>query len=528
MASSFCTQITQMRQIYTDFIRVNLLNPCHLCATLLFCLPALAQLEQSKRLEFKVSSNVDEFYDVTPLGVSGLLVTQRQEEYYANEKWIFHRFDAALKEHWKTEFKLDYELRPLRSYHNDEYLYWLFAETDTEKIRILRLDLHSGETEVFKGNLLTKADINHFKVLGNNAFIGGYYHSRPVVFAFSFFDNSVKALPYLYTENTEISNIEVDKTQNTLHVLLYTAKRSSCQFNIKTYSYEGRLLKSTTIPSENENGLISGKIVSLDNEFSLLVGNYAQGCTQYSQGLYFSRIQDNNLDKLQWVDFSKLENFFNYLKPKRKQRVVEKITKRKEEGKEPKFRYRLHVHDIIKTADEFILVAEVYYPVYRSSNVYYGSSSRSINREFDGYRYTHAIVCGFDKAGNLLWDNCFAIKDVESAELVDMVQVTQQDDLLVLGYPKEGKINTEVINKSKVVRESEEFEIKTADEGEKVMNNERGLLTAWYDRYFLAFGFQKIGSEKLIGPSREVFYINKLAYDATKPAPAKEEPKKSR
>ncbi|MEZ4900778.1 MAG: hypothetical protein R2822_03005 [Spirosomataceae bacterium] len=89
----------------------------------------------------------------------------------------------------------------------------------------MRVDLRDGELETFKGDLLTRADIVHFKVLGNTAFIGGYHHSRPVVLAFSFFDKSIKALPYLYASNTEISNIELDEKHNQLNVLLYTLKR---------------------------------------------------------------------------------------------------------------------------------------------------------------------------------------------------------------------------------------------------------------------------------------------------------------
>ncbi|MFN8344736.1 MAG: hypothetical protein U0X91_07020 [Spirosomataceae bacterium] len=478
----------------------------------------VAQLEQSSRLEFKVSQSMDEYFDVTPLEKDGLLVTQRQEEHYGNEKWTFYRFDPDLKQRWSTEYKLSYELHPIKSYHNQHYLFWLLQETDTDKVTVLRLDLQDGETETFKGDLLTRADIVHFKVLGNTAFIGGYHHSRPVVMAFSFFDKSIKALPYLYTGNTEISNIELDEQRNQLSVLLYTLKRGDCQFTIKTYSYEGKLIKTTTMPFEDDNGLISGKILPLDESSSLLVGNYAQGCTQYSQGLYFSRIKESEPEKLQWVDFSKLENFFNYLKPKRKQRVVDKISKRREEGKEPKFRYRLLVHDVIKNENEFVLVAEVYYPVYKNGSIYYGGgASRNNNREYDGFRYTHAIVCGFDKSGQLLWDNCFALDNVESFELLPMVQVTRQDGLLVLGYPKDGKINTEVIERNKVVREREAFDIKTSDEKDRIVDNENGILAAWYDRYFLAYGYQKIGSEKWVGAPREVFYINKLSYDPNAP-----------
>lgn len=488
-----------------------------LFTVLAFCQQTVAQMEQSVRLEFKVSQTNEEYFDVTPLKEDGLLVTHREEERYGNEKWTFNRFDAVLKERWKAEYKLVPELTAVQSYFNQHYLFWLLQEKDSDKITVLRVDLRDGELETFKGDLLTRADIVHFKVLGNTAFIGGYHHSRPVVLAFSFFDKSIKALPYLYASNTEISNIELDEQHTQVNVLLYTLKRGKCQFTIKTYTYEGRLVKTTTLPFENNNGLISGKILPLDENASLIVGNYAQGCTQYSQGLYFSRIKDAELEKLQWVDFSKLENFFNYLKPKRRKRVVERISKRKEEGKDPKFRYRMLVHDIIKNNDEFVLVAEVYYPVYKSGNTYSNGAVRNINREYDAFRYTHAIVCGFDKSGKLLWDNCFALENVESIELLQMVQVTRSGDLLVLGYPKEGKINTEVIKKNEVVREQETFEIKAVEAGERIVDTEKSVLAAWYDRYFLAYGYQKIGSEKWVGAPREVFYINKLSYDPNAP-----------
>ncbi|MEZ4900779.1 MAG: hypothetical protein R2822_03010 [Spirosomataceae bacterium] len=71
------------------------------------------------------------------------------------------------------------------------------------------------------------------------------------------------------------------------------------------------------------------------------------------------------------------------------------------EGKDPKFRYRMLVHDVIKNGDEFVLVAEVYYPVYKSGSNYYNGALRNANREYDAFRYTHAIVCGFDKSGKL-------------------------------------------------------------------------------------------------------------------------------
>ncbi|MFN4147350.1 MAG: hypothetical protein ACK4GN_16105, partial [Runella sp.] len=99
-------------------------------------LEAHSQLQQSLRLEFRVSQNQDETYDVTPLKENGLLVTQRQTPHYGMEKWIFHRFNTDLKQRWNTEFKILDEWKPVKSYHNQQYLFWLFQEADNDKVSV--------------------------------------------------------------------------------------------------------------------------------------------------------------------------------------------------------------------------------------------------------------------------------------------------------------------------------------------------------------------------------------------------------
>src|SRR5690606_8816104 len=97
-----------------------------------------------------------------------------------------------------------------------------------------------------------------------------------------------------------------------------------CFFQIKTYNYEGRLLKTTTLTDE-EYSIISGQIVPLNEDDSYLIGNYSIGCTPFSQGIYISHIVDTQPEKLEYIEFSELQNFFNYMKPRRKARVEARI-----------------------------------------------------------------------------------------------------------------------------------------------------------------------------------------------------------
>lgn len=481
---------------------------------------ALAQLEQIKRIELKNDANHEESYEIMPLEERGMLLTVRQTGYYTSSstRFSFKRYTTELNEQWTVEFTPDIRYTPLVSYQNKQYLYWLFHEHDSEKYMIMRLSLEDGVTETFDGKILYGLDVQHFKVLDGQAYIGGNHRNKPVVMVFSFFDQTTKVLPGLYANHIEISSIELDEERREVHVLVHSMRRQ-CEFSVRSYSYDSKPLR--TVSYENANvSLISGKMLRINDEESLLVGNYSVDCTPYSQGVYITRINhaDNgpaNPDNIRYLEFSELKNFFNYLKPKHQERMWAKVLRRKEEGKGIKFRYRLLVHDLVRTNEGLMLLAEVYYPQYRGTALPYGSGGgRMVDRYFEGFRYTHAFMCGFDKEGNLLWDNSVSIQDVESSELTEKVQVSQQGDKFVLAYPKKDEIKTEVIQRNKTLKEQENFSLKASLENGKILNTEQQNVMAWYGQYFLACGFQKIAADKEgFSPNqRDVFYINKLTY----------------
>ena len=494
----------------------------------LFCLlfisvtlrPARAQLAQALRLEIPSDQNESETFDVTPLNEQGVLVTIRRGSLYdyTPPTFNFRKYDVNLKLVWQSEFKQDSKFKAILTYDTDQYTYHLFRDYDTGHFQFLRLHLDDGVIDTFEGNLIDQFDVQQFKVMGSQAYVGGYRHGRPVVIAYSFFDHSAKVLPGLYVNRMDISGLEVDEARQEVNVLVHTLKRH-CKFSLRTYNYDCKLLRTIDFDGA-QHSLISGKLLPVNESESLLVGNYSTDCTPYSQGIYVTRIHhgssgytqgDTVSHTIQYIEFSQLQNFFNYLKPHRQQKLLARALKKKEEGKDYKFHYRLLVHDLQPTPEGLTLVAEVYYPQYRGSNLAYGGYIRNSDR-YEGYRYTHAFICGFDKQGKLLWDNCFPIKELLSKELIEMVQVSHQGDRMVLAYPNDGEISTEVIQGSKVLKETEKFKLKTNTENEKITFSSQDNLMAWYGRHFLACGFQKIALSRNYASQREVFYLNKLTY----------------
>ncbi|MBC8152151.1 MAG: hypothetical protein H7Z72_04505 [Bacteroidetes bacterium] len=484
--------------------------------------PAQAQLTHASRLELATHPNDDETFDVTPLAERGVLVTNRRDDNssYARVDFQFTRYDESFTPQWSTGFSAGRGFRPTLSFRDEQFLYWLFDKDDSNQFVVLRLNTDDGVTETFEGKLPSPLDMQQFRVMGNVAYFGGYYHNRPVVMVYTFFDQTIKVLPGLYVNNLEITSIETDQAHGEIHVLVHSLKRH-CQFSIRSYSPDGKPLRTVEF-NEAEHSLISGKLLPVNADESILIGNYSTDCTPYSQGIYATRIRHTEGGKLvpeaiQYIAFSDLKNFFNYLKPKQQERLMTRVGKKKDRGREFRFHYRLLVHAPLPTPDGLTLLAEVYYPQYRGTNMPYGTGG-ILRQYLEGYRYTHAFACGFDQSGKLLWDNCLPIKELNSPQLTEMVQVAQRGDTLVLAYPQEGDIVTQVIRGSTVLKTPDTHKLQANSADEKIMSSADETLVAWHDRYFLAYGYQTIRTDKnSVAPPREVFYLNKLTYDPNKP-----------
>jgi hypothetical protein len=514
--------------------------------TFLTAWPAAAQLRQAGRLELPTNPADNETYTALPLAERGTLITHHVINDYGRQPHTYHfiRTDTTLTALWRLDYKLPEKLVPYLTFTNEQYLFHLYIEPNTNRIAVFRLSLEEGMGDLYNGELPSALDISQFRVMGNVAYLAGYYRSRPVVMSFSFFDHSFRVFQGLYVNHMELGNVEVDPYRQEVHVSTYSA-RKRCQFTVRSYSPDGKPLRIIEYDG-TQHSLITGKILPISAEESLLVGNYSADCTPYSQGIYVTRIQHTETGKLQvrtehgehirYFDFSKLKNFFNYLKPKRQQRLLAQVLKRREAGKDYKFHYRLLIHDLIPTPTGLRVAAEVYFPLYKGSsspfmnaparNAFLSSagfnplllptttSRQPTDRYSASYQFTHAFICEFDNAGNLIWDNCLPINNLTDPILSQKVEILPQPERMVLAYAQENTIVTELIERDSVLRSRDEYKLTTGDESEKVLLSSDTKVMAWYGTSLLTMGYQKIipdrGTTRL---PRDVFYLNKLNYD---------------
>lgn len=480
---------------------------------------SLAQLDQVLRLEITPQREENELFNVISMEEKGLLVsTQTIYPEAGNHLWRIARYDTMLNKVWEKDFTIKSFYNPTKVYRNNDFLYVLLTQKESLRIAIFRLDFSNGESEMIEGSTLAYIDVTHFKVLSNTAYIGGLVRFRPVVVAFNFFDKRSRVLPALYEPNSELSGLEIDNYENVIDVVMYNLTRRKSSLIIRSFDYGGRMLKNFTVESQREKSLQTGKISPLNEEEQFLIGNYSIRNSPYSQGMYVAKFNADEQEYIKYFKFNDFENFFNFMKPKRKARVKNRIVKKREKGKEYQLRYRVLLHDIIEKDNQYILIGEAYYPQYRSSSVYGGMYTRSYNdRIFDGYKYTHAVVCGFDKQGNLLWDNCFEIQDYTSYDLEEIVKVAIDDEKIILVYPQDETLNTKLIKGNEVIKGKENYPIKTNYAGDKILDSEDVNVSEWYGKYFITWGKQEISNLKDAGVknNRNVFYLNKITYNAS-------------
>jgi len=476
---------------------------------------AQAQVEENLRLEIPLNDLIDQQFDVYPLDTDGVLLVNARSDLYGRYNSLqYSKMDTVFRMIWSRQFTPPEEFALQKTWKNDQSLWQIYRKIDTQELLFLQLNLKTGDIIFTEAKLLTRMDIDFFRVLGNKAFISGMYNDRPVVEMIQLFDKSAKVLPDLYANYFRINTIEVDEVDQLVHVLVRDEKK--CVFYLKSCDYEGKLVINRTI-GETRKIPITGKLLSLPDNRRVLVGNFAESCSNYSVGFY---IHDLIQDKTQFIDFTQLSNFFSYLPEKRQERIKSRLENKKSRGVEVKIRHRILVHDIVKKGNEWVLIAEIYYPEYKSPTNATGSYVQvyRIGREyFNNFKYSHTILCGFDEQGRLKWNNSFPLNNLESNELSKKVQVTttSQEELLV-AYPKDRFI--------RMMRLEEDHSFSDLEVQQEQQNTNKGRivdeyqldLTSWYANNFITHGTVSIRNLQTMA-TRSYFYLNRLTYRSIQP-----------
>ncbi len=485
-----------------------------------FNVALFSQIQQPDRFEIELNTFEDS-YNVLAGEDNGVILYKPLGIFHSgSELWRFIKLDTALNQQWAKEYYFDRgHIYKGYEYHNNSY-YFLFQLTEhgTQDLLLIQMNEFTGDTLQHEIKNVVRLELKAFEMSNNAALIGGYFNQEPVVMYYGLSTKKTKVLPGIFGSKTELVQVNVKNDQIKVLVTARTLDNRNT-LAIKTYDWQGNYIDNYTFNPEGDIGLIYGRVAEVGNEGSIVSGTYGVRRSEYSRGLFIAQHKIGEKEVMKYFNFADLENFFTYMKAKRQTRVSNKISRKKVKGKKIKFNYRLLVHEIIETDEEYIMLGEAFYPKYTSNYSSYMYSP--LTSSFAGYKYTHAVVIGFDRNGNKLWDNSFQIEDVLSYTLDQYVHADVIDDKVVLLYLYNDEIRTKTICGSEVLEGKylNSVQMMFADD---VVNKSQvsniGGLEKWYGHNFLAYGVQKIKNLRDSGVklNRRVFYINKLFYTDNK------------
>ncbi len=514
---------------------------------LLLPLFAAAQSAENQRVEIETRGNADKMH-VVPVDSEGLILFSETDQ----GRYSFTRYTTDLQQDWSIDCNVNPALDLTRYIYRDKALYLLFSRYKSPIYQVVKLNVRAGFAAKYEWGSIDRLEIIDFEAIGNYMFIAGRTNNEPVLLHTSMYAKQARVLPAAFRNRTEIQSLEVDSVTKILHATFVSGKNRDRSIIIRSFTPEGQSVQTVNLATDAKDSyeLLSGKVSDLSDTEELVIGTYGtqgpvyarasmynyygygwgsmyQGSADYSQGVYISKLQNGQPTFTKYYSFTDFKNFFRFLGGKQQERMESKIQKRKKQGRDLRLQYRLLVHDIVQRNGQYIMIAEAYYPEYRSNNNYlypgpwgygYGYNGYSpYGRNmpvFDGWVYTHAVIAGFDQQGNLLWDNSFEINDVKTYRLKEKIKVSFDNENIMLAYNHNGELKTKVIRGNEVVEAKGNIPISTEYQGDKVRKSYTDEIEYWYGNHFLAWGYQKIrnGADEQVKSRRNVFYFTKVNF----------------
>ncbi len=478
-----------------------------------------AQIEQSAKFEIPLIGAGESKFSTAGLGEKGLmlyrLLAGRKTDYVELIK-----VDTALLEKWKGRIECNKGYTIARSRHYKESFFILLRNQIPTRsdFKIISLQLANGS--YIQYDIKNLISFNPVELIINDqaALIAGYFGDRPVILYFSFNLQRTKVLPGFFNDPGELNQLKTNEDGSIDVVTRARNIEKKRTIWVRNYNASGDLLRTTQFQPEAEKNLLSGKSVQLGSGEQIVAGVYGK-LPDYAQGVFIARILTDGTYTINYHNFTDFQHSFNYMKVRKRERVITRVERKKLKGRKMKFNHRYLLHDLIPYQENYILTGEAFYPnyifpgggylYYRQSapTGYYFPSRLRNDLIFDGYQYTHAIVMGFDSKGIVHWDNSFAINDSKIMQLEQLVKVKPQPNRIEFLYRHKKTIRAKIMSNDEIL-EVEIPDSQYDDNSRGNRNIESLQLEHWYGDYFYTAGVQKLWYQSGTEPS--VFFVRKI------------------
>jgi hypothetical protein len=497
---------------------------------------ASAGTDHPVRIEIPVKST-DESYHILPVNEKDVLLYFKSVETVNDTmtKWYFSLYDNNLRVVWTKSISIKSGMEVRDFCFERDTLNLLLLNAEKSKVItgpeiIVRIDCQAGKftanRQPLKGNLVPLK----FMVYHDVAYFGYNLKSEAAHILTTDLKTGMSSdYPVTVTESTSsMTGLIIDSIDNCLYA---TVRLQVTRNQSKTELFKLNL--SGTVISETEISTISPlweiknlQLVVTNPGEILVVATYSSSgrsgknnLQPGSSGFFTCRVRNGVQTDIRFKNFLELNNFQNVMGEKDMVAIKKKATRKNRSMNDYSTEVNLLVHPLTVHNDQILFLAESYQPEYHPENItefdFYGRPYINTYNVFDGYRFTSAILAGFDKSGNLKWDNSLEIRNLISPDLNPKVSLyITSSDTMVLCYSSEARIASKIIKEDAVVEKLDFSAMDLMYPEDKMISDTKNYMVKWYGQYFLCYGYQEI---KNINASenkkRLVYYFTKIKFE---------------
>jgi hypothetical protein len=490
-------------------------------------------IDRPVRIEIPARST-DETYHIIPLNSSSVLLYFRSVETVNDSltKWYFSLYDQNLHPIWVKSIPVRTGMEVRDYFLEHEMLTLLFLAVEkvkgiTGSEMIVSLDCTSGKFSGSRHSLSGNVIPVKFLVSRDHAYLGYNLKNEPAHIQVIGLESG-KVEDYPLTSNGTMSNLTgfiLDTLSNILYATIRKpVLKSHIVCELLKVDFAGTILSETEISTVTPIWEIKNPQLILVNPYDLLViATYSVSGKNVpltsSSGFFTCRFRNGIQTDIHFMNFLDFKNFQNLVGEKDLLAIKKKAMKKNRPVNDYVSEVNLLVHPVIVNHDQVIFMGESYVPEYHPENFtefdFYGRPYINTYNVFDGYRYTSAIIAGFDKTGNLKWDNSMEIRNLISPDLIPKVNLfCSSSDTMVLCYSSEARIASKIIKESEVVEKLDFSAIEQMNQEDKMLSDSKNYMVPWYGPFFLCYGYQEI---KNINSSEDkkrlVYYFTKVRFD---------------
>lgn len=251
-----------------------------------------------------------------------------------------------------------------------------------------------------------------------------------------------------------VYDIELDA----LNLFYYDLSKSMAQLHVKII-----LPDSLTHDYNLNNGLTGylrpGIIEKIGEEEFLFIGNVNIPGESISSGFYFLKLDEGYTSVGNIYKYNDLTNFLQFLSENKREDYDRQKMKKMANGKPFNYADYVNLTHYFKTNDEFIIVGEVFEPIYHTerSYGYRMGPYPQYYTVFDGYNYQQIFAVGIDSDGLITWDAAQSFEYFKLPKKLYSIHSFEESKNGFLGFYN----NEEAIIENNLVAENDTYDFNS-------------------------------------------------------------------